>query len=180
MKADHRSCLILNLHETTCSIESISTWTKGFGARKNPLRINGGHLRVWLSVANDIAYLNGCTTIELFDAANVLAEDGVIQYLSRLMLLRDERFVYERYGFEAQDTQRADEIRAIAKGLRLHESFPTRILDEAFDSAGLTVPNMQLRFEKSVAAPTTVVEVHRLQVRKKWMRKYSDAVRDTY
>jgi hypothetical protein len=179
MKAYHRSCLILTLHETTCSIESISTWTKGFVERKNPLGIRGEHLQMWLAIANDIAYLNGCSTLELFDAANVLAEDGVIQFLSRLTLLRRRQFAYEKYGFEPQDTERAEQIRATSRQLRLHECMSTKFLDDAFDAAGLSVPNMQLRFEASVKTASIVLSVERTPVRK-WMKTYSDQVRDTY
>jgi len=182
MKADHRSCLILTMRGTTCAIDGISTWTKGFVERKNPLRLTARHLETWLSIANDLAYLNKCTVLELFDAANVLAHDGVLQFLSRLTLLRNDTFLYEQYGFESIDAERADGIRDRVKSLRdsgLSAHDPTSRVDHAFDQAGLEVPSMQMRFERLVSKPSIVMSVEPI-VPKKWMDKYTDAVMDVY
>lgn len=177
MKRVHRSCLVMTLSGTSCLINGISTYTKGFVERKNPLRISSNHLGMWLAIANDIAYQNGCTNLELFDAANVLDRYGEMQFLSKLILVRENKFVYEKYGFEAPEL--ADRIRATVPKVKEHMA-RGRCLDDAFEDEGFTTKSMQMAFEKLVVEPSVVKDVVELERTRKWMDRYSDGTLDVY
>lgn len=183
MTARHRSCLVLLLQDSVCYIEGVSTFTRGFQERKNPLKLSGGHLSHWLTIANDIAYQNGCSTVELFDAANVCAPDSEMQFLSKLTLLETAEFAYEKYGYESTDPERASAIRRVADDLHAEGITPdmrTGDIDAAFEKRGFDTTAMQMTFTKTVQAPLTSIDVEDILYPRQWMKRYSDASLDVY
>jgi hypothetical protein len=178
----HRSCLVVRIHEGVLYIEGLSTRRRD-QVLKNPLGLprHGKHLREWLYIAEAYANYHGIPEIRLYDAANVYVENRYY-FLSCCTLLRDNQFLYEKYGFQAPE---CSDVRNLLQKtcpsdipcndlilrnvLRRSTSWPevyARLVrqnrpflcEELFESLGFQIKDLQFWYTKSVGPCPVQIE----------------------
>lgn len=109
----HRSCLVLRIDNDTLYIDGLSTRRRRDQILKNPLGLprQSKHMHIWLQIAEAFARYHNLIRIKLFDAANIVVDSRYI-FLSSLLLLRDNQFLYEKYGYFATE---CEEIKVFLK-----------------------------------------------------------------
>jgi hypothetical protein len=104
MTSRHKSCLVLKVIDDYLYIVALSTRKKYTQSLKNPLGLSrtAKHMPTWLYIAKIFAKKQGYTSVKLYDAANIRFPE-TFTFLSSMTLLRDNTFVYAKYGFTTDD-----------------------------------------------------------------------------
>lgn len=104
MTSRHKSCLVLKAIDNYLYISALSTRKKYTQTLKNPLGIgrNDKHMATWLYIAKVFAHKQGYKSLKLYDAANIRFPETFC-FLSAITLLKENTFVYNKYGFTTYD-----------------------------------------------------------------------------